>query len=450
MEESRHQMILKSMNTENPLDLYEPDCEILGDGTDCVFSSDSEKTGINDNKLVVGGSGSGKTLSVLEAILMMTSRRSLITTVTKRRIVSMYSQTLKNRGYDILDLDFVHPQRGDCGYDPLDFIFSYQDIPFIARSIILANPKKEHSIADPYWDEAATSLLCALITYVKIKYDNPSFEDVLVMINTMQFEEYCGQIRTNYDQKFEILEKKDPSNFAVTNWNSFKKLPIKTAGCVFGTLNTTIDSVFTPELRKMFKMKKKIDFRQLAQKRTVLFVTSSPVNPNLNCFINMFYSHAFKQLFEYGEDLPDGKLPIPVHILADDFATGCPVPLFDQYISIFREKGISATLLIQSESQLASLYGQNQATTIINNCDTYIFMGANDLTTARNISIRANKPLEDILHMKVGREILFRRGEKPRFCNRFNILENEMYQRIRNEYSKKICEEKNEREFRKS
>lgn len=418
--------------------IHSTDQVILGDGESCVFSTDCNETGLNNNVLVVGGSGSGKTMSIAEPFLLETFRRSIITTVTKRRIVNKYSPLLRSRGYDVWDLDFVHPERGNVAYDPLDYIGSYPDITFVARSIVMANPKKEHSNADPYWDEAATSLLSALISYVLMTKDNANFDDVLQMLDNMSFEESSGQIRTNYDRKFEFLEEKDASNFAVSNWKSFRKLPIKTASCVFGTLNTTVDSVFSPDLRSMFRMEKKVDFERLASKRTALFVTSSPVNPSLNCFINMFYGHAFKQLFEFGEEQPDGMLPIPVHLLADDFATGCPVPLFDQYISIFREKQISVTLLIQAESQLSSLYGSEAATTIINNSDTYVFMGSNDLATAQNISLRVNRPLEDVLHMKIGNQILFRRGSRPKIGKRYNILENETYRQVTAAYEQSI------------
>ena len=188
-------------------------------------------------------------------------------------------------------------------------------------------------------------------------------------------------------------------------------------------------------------MEKKIDYERLAQNRTALFVTSSPVNPSLHCFINMFYAHTFKQLFEFAEEQPDGKLPIPVHLLADDFGTGCPVPLFDQYISIFREKQISVTIVIQSESQLYSLYGSNEATTIINNCDSYVFFGSNDLYTAKNISIRANKTIDECLHMKVGTEILFRRGDKPKIGKRYNIFKNDIYRKVTEEYQQYITDE---------
>ena len=116
--------------------------------------------------------------------------------------------------------------------------------------------------------------------------------------------------------------------------------------------------------------------------------------------------------------------------------------MFDQYISIFREKGISVTLLIQSESQLSSTYGSDAATTIINNCDSYVFLGSNDLRTAQNISLRANLPLEDVLYMPVGPEILFRRGQKPIMTKCYSIMENELYQKVTREYERRIEREK--------
>ena len=123
---------------------------ILGDGENCIFSSDSNKTGLNNNILVIGTSGCGKTVSIMEPRILETFNRSLIATVTKRRIVKKYSVVMKRRGYKVLDLNFVHPSEGNCGYDPLMHIGSYNDITFLARSIVLANPQKAQSNADPY------------------------------------------------------------------------------------------------------------------------------------------------------------------------------------------------------------------------------------------------------------------------------------------------------------
>ena len=130
-----------------------------------------------------------------------------------------------------------------------------------------------------------------------------------------------------------------------------------------------------------------------------------------------------KELFELAERSYDGVLPIPTHMICDDFATGAPIPEFSQYISIIREKGLSVTLLCQSESQLDSLYSQAEAVTIINNCDTYVFTGGMDLKTARNISTRLNVPVDAVLALPLGQFVVFRRGQRPTMVRRYPILE---------------------------
>ena len=410
-------------------------------GENVIYSTDSNETGLNNNVIVCGSSGCGKTMSISEPRLLETINSSLIATVTKRRIVNKYKPVFERRGYIVEDLNFINPTESNVSYDPLQYISSYSDITFLAESIVKANPRKDKSTADPYWDEAATSLLSAEIAYILMTKEDANFSDVLELHDGIDFRESGGQIATSLDRKFEFLAEKDPSCFAVSCWKSFHQLPIKTASCVFGTLNTTIDTIFSPELRKMIAMKRKVDFEQLAAKKTVLFVSTSAVNPSLHCFINMFYAQAFKTLFEYAESLPYGRLPNPVHVLCDDFATGSRILNFPEYISIFREKQISVTMLVQSESQLESMYGSDDATTIINNCDTYLYMGGMDLKTGRSISERLNVPLEDVLYMPIGQEYIFRRGQRPIVTSRYDILENELYKRITRQYELSLSDQ---------
>jgi len=409
-------------------------------GENCCYSTDCGETGLNNNVIVCGGSGSGKTMSVSEPRLLETTTSSLIATVTKRRIVTKYMPLFRERGYEILDLNFVSPRESTCSFDPLKFVKGYSDITFLAKSIVKADPQKEsrNTSADPYWDNAAISLLSAEIAYTMMKNDKATFSDVLDLHNSLVIEEGNGTISTSLDEKFNRLAAKDPNCFAVSCWKSFKNLPIRTAGCVFGTLNTTIDTIFSPALRKMMATKQNVDFEQLATRKTVLFVTTSAVNPSLHCFVNMFYAQAFKQLFEYAENRPDGVLPVPVHVLCDDFATGSRVLNFPEYISIFREKGISVTLLLQSESQLEQMYGSDNATTIINNCDSYIYLGGMDIRTAQTVSMRLNAPLEDVLYMPIGQEVLFRRGQRPIVTGRYDILKNELYRQVTEQYNSAI------------
>lgn len=167
-------------------------------GENCCYSSDCNETGLNNNIIVCGGSGSGKTMSISEPRLLETKTSSLISTVTKRRIVTKYMPLFKERGYNVLDLNFVNPIESTCSYDPLKYVASYSDITFLAKSIVKADPQKDRSSADPYWDEAAISLLSAEIAYILMTNDKATFADVLELHDrhTNDNISYIHRIRT--------------------------------------------------------------------------------------------------------------------------------------------------------------------------------------------------------------------------------------------------------------
>lgn len=423
--------------------LNRPDHIILGENV--VRSTDSSVTGLNNNIIVVGGSGSGKTMSILEPKLLETLQSSVVLTVTKRRLVYMYMSLFRKRGYKIYDLNFVYPDESNVSYDPLDYILNYQDITFLSKAIVMADPKKEYSYAEPYWDEAAVSLLSAEITYTLMTVPNASFNDVLDLHDRLTLEGSGSEkIETSIDVLFNEIAIENPSFFAVRCWRSFRELPRRTAGCVYSALNVMLDTIFTPELRASFRKKKKLDFEKLAQEKSILFITSSPVNSALHSYVNIFYSQMFKQFFEYAEIQPDGKLPFPVEVAADDFATGGRIMNFPEFISISREKGLGITILLQSETQLVKMYGEQNAVSIIDNCDTYIYMGGMNMRTADSISRRINLPVEEVLYMPIGQEYIFRRGEAPIITQRYNILADERYRKVLKAYKRRVSRKKKE------
>lgn len=316
----------------------------------------------------------------------------------------------------------------------LNRINSFADIRFLAEAIVMANPKKKNATADPYWDDASISLLSAEITYVLLTKENPSFADVVELNSSLELAGDSGQIITNMDAKFERMGKKETTPFLMTCWKTFRNLPIKTASCVYSTLNTTLDTIFTPDLLEMIRKEQKIDFKSLADNKTIMFVLTSAVNPAIHTFVNMFYAQMFKDLYERAEMEPDGALKIPVHCICDDFACGSKILNFAEYIAIFREKNISVTLMLQSEHQLESMYGSDDAKTILNCCDTYIYMGGNEIQSARNVAEKCNKSVQEILYMPIGSEIILQRQSQPVYTTRYNILENKLYQEITKEY----------------
>ncbi len=405
----------------------------LGDGVE--ISADSALTQLNNNILMVGASGSGKTMSYAEMRLLNTTETSMILTLSKRRLVRKYRRLFEERGYKVYSLDLTAPLESTVSYDPMAYIRSTADITYLARSIVMADPNKaENRDGDPFWDNAAQSLLSALIAYIMHVRSKPSFADVVDLFTSLKIQSNGESIETNLDRIFERLADEDPQSFAWRCWKTFRFSPMRTASCIYAALSTTIDTVFNPELLALMRKESTIRFEDIADSRSIFFVTTSAVNPSLDIFAGIFYSQAVKMLFEYAESLPTGELPYPVHLLCDDFAVGSQIPDFANCISIFREKKISVSILLQSESQLVSMYGESDAKTIINNCDRYIYMGGMDLETSKNIAERIGKPVTEVLYMPIGSEIVFQRGQQPVVTTRYPITKDPLYQKLTAEY----------------
>ena len=182
------------------------------------------------------------------------------------------------------------------------------------------------------------------------------------------------------------------------------------------------------DICQLMDMEKQLDFTSLVRKKTALFIITSPVNLAHHPFANLLLGTMFKELFEFGESLPGGRLPIPLNVICDDFATGGQIPNFQQHISIFREKGISVMMLVQSLSQLAAMYGDDGAKTIQDNTGNLVYLGGNDLNTAYQISSRIDKPVNEVLSLPVGQEYLFRSGQNALHLQRYQIYDDPLYQ----------------------
>lgn len=413
--------------------MIEYDQIILGEGVS--FTTDTSLTQINDNVLVVGGTGSGKTCSVIEPLLLNCFNSSLIVSVSKKVLVEKYTPVFEARGYKVFHIDTVNPLQSTAFFDPLLYINDYGDIISLSQKITEMDEKRSHSHADPFWINAASALLNGLISLSvsksQRKNESPNFADVLSYFDEMEFSAYDEGMLTysSLDGEFEGFS----DGLVKSWWRSFRELPIRTASCVFSELSLLLTRYFNGAMREVFRQPEKykpIDFSKIAKEKTVVFLSTSAVDSATHAFANLFIGMAIKELFEFAEQQPNGKLPIPFRLVCDDFAVSAKIDRFDQMVSIFREKEMSSLICLQSESQLENLYGKAQATTIINNADTLIFMGGNDLLTARNISERANIPFEDALNLPLGMEWIFRRGCKPICRKRYDIFSDKAYQEI--------------------
>ena len=404
-------------------------------GEECIYPTDLKKTGINANGIIVGPTRSGKTTSVIESTLLHRFEGSLIVNVTKRALVEKYMPVFEKRGYEVWDLNLAEPDKSNVSYDPFDYLKEEKDFIKLAETMIGGEVSRSRDgDVDPYWNQSAISVLAALfgLAWMNARTMGRSvcFRDFYELYNRLQLDFSRNVCTTNLDRVFDEAEKKYPNNPFCRMWRTMRGLAIRTASCIFSIMNNAVDKLMTTAALEMMNKKRRISFEELGNRKTVLFVTTSPVNKTMQKLTNMFFTDAFRILFEYAESLPSKELPLPVHLMCDDFATGCIIPDFDQYLSVFCAKGISVTLLLQSESQLEKMYGKNAATTIINNCDSYVYFGGMDDLTCSNISKRVNIPVDDVYAMPLKQVFVFRRGSKPVKTLRYQTYNDPLYKEL--------------------
>lgn len=409
-------------------------------GKNAIYNYDE---GINNNVAVFATTGAGKTKSIVEPTLLNTFDSSLVVSLAKRELAERYGELFRKRGYHVIDLNLLSPSS-EYGYDPLLYIKKEEDILALGNAIASFGNSGVGSGDDPYWYKGAATFISAIIALIwqykcnplHIKMgtpgilDMPTFADVLDIYYNLNISFVREELHTPLQYLFDAEENKSPGNFACRLWNSIRNLPQRTFSCIYSIASTAIEDIFTPTVTKLINKKMQVNIPALSEKKTVLFITTSPVSTSADRFANLFYGDLFRVLYEHAQEKPSGTLTVPVRVFCDDFAVTSKINNFAKLISVFRSSGISSLILLQSESQLSDMYGPADATTIINNCDSYVYMGGNDLKTAEHISKRANLPLDEVLYAPLGKVLVFRRGSRPVITDRYPIFEDEGYLEI--------------------
>lgn len=411
------------------------DTFILGEDPRCHISTDCYKTQLNNNIMVVGGSGSGKTRSVMVPILLHLERSNAVGIFTKWGMLTSIRKVLEKRGYKVHVLNLSEPDKSEYSFDPLVYCKTDADIRDLAQAIIFSAPQGGCS-KDPYWDTSAANLLEIVLWTVK-HHALPGKDTMATALcllerliwndDRLEWKEMDEEEMVKYPAHY-ILDKlcaDDPVKQAA--WRNYIMLADQTGACVTSSMQTPLNAVFPAAVRRCISGAAQFEFSRLTDEKNVLFVYVSPVNVANHRYASLFYHQVFKSLFEIAEARQGRVLPYPVHVLCDDFATGGEIPDFEKHISIFREKQIAVVMLLQSETQLTSLYGKTKAKTIINNCDTYVFLGGMDEETCDSIAKKTDVPASEIRDMPIGTEYFIRRGQKAIRTKRYDILKDAIY-----------------------
>ena len=379
---------------------------------DLTYSLDTHKTYLNNNVLVIGTSGSGKTRSIVSPNILEATG-SYVISDPKGQLYRKYADFLKLKGYEVRTLNLVDMANSDH-YNPFEYIRSEQDIIKVAHILNFMDGGGQSRVkGDIFWDQASEILLSSLISYLveSVEMKERTLHYVFRLLEMIDVHMVTEGMECPYDILISDLEKKDEESLAAKQWKKVKEAADKTLRSVVISSAAAIGKLDFKECKKLMD---KDDMRipDIGKKKTAIFVIVSDTDRTMDGLANLFFSQAMNELFRAADMTENGRLHIPVRFILDDFATNVRIEDFPRMISSIRSREISVMIMIQALAQLRAAYGED-GTTIVANCDTMIYLGTNDVETAQNIADRIDKPLHDILYMPVNTNWVFRRGQEP-------------------------------------
>ncbi|HHQ6284029.1 TPA: VirD4-like conjugal transfer protein, CD1115 family [Streptococcus pyogenes] len=418
----------------------------------------------NKNVLVIGGSGSGKTRFYVKPNLMQ-MHSSYCVTDPKGTIVIECGKMLEDNGYEIKILNTINFKKS-MKYNPFAYIRSEKDILKLVQTII-ANTKGEGEKAgEDFWVKAEKLYYTALIGYIwyEAPREEKNFATLLDMIDASEVREDDETYMNPIDRLFEALEKKEPTHFAVKQYKKYKLAAGKTAKSILISCGARLAPFDIRELRELMS-EDELELDTLGDRKTALFVIISDTDDTFNFVVSIMYSQLFNLLCDKADDVYGGRLPVHVRCLLDEFANIGLIPKFEKLIATIRSREISASIILQAQSQLKAIYKDN-ADTIVGNCDSTLFLGGKEKTTLKELSetlgketidlyntseTRSNQKSFGLNYQKTGKELMSQdeitvmdggkcifqlRGVRPFLSDKFDITKHKNY-KLLEDYDKK-------------
>ncbi len=406
----------------------------------------------NLNVLVVGGSGAGKTRFYAKPNLMQCNT-SFIVADPKGEMLRSIAPLLIENGYDIKVFNLIEPENSDR-YNPFVYIRKDEDVIKLISNLIQNTTPKNASQNDPFWEKSEIALDSALMLYLlhEAPPEEQTFEMLMFLIEnaaTVEDEDESGY-QSPVDILFQGLEDEKPEHIAVRQYKIFKQASGKTAKSILISAAVRLAAFNLPEIAKMTSYDN-LDIGTLGERKRAIFCVIPDNDNSFNYLVGMLYTQAFQALYFNADNNHGGELPIPVHIVMDEFANVALPDNFERILATMRSRQISVSIIIQNMAQLKALF-KDSWENITGNCDTLLYLGGNEQSTHEYISKMLGKETIDTRtrgitkgqhgssntnYQNAGRELLtldevrlldnsnaliFIRGERPLIDKKFDIL----------------------------
>ena len=338
----------------------------------------------NKNILVIGGSGSGKTRFFCKPSLLQ-AHSSYVCTDPKGTLLPEIGTFLERQKYRIKCLNLINFKKS-MRYNPLAYIRSEKDILKLVNALIMNTKGEGDKSGEDFWVKAERLYYSALIGYIwyEAPEEEKNFITLLDLINASEAREDDEEYQSPVDLLFAQLEEKDPDHFAVKQYRKFKMAAGKTLKSILISCGARLAPFDIKELRDLMETDE-LELDTLGDSKSALFVIISDTDSTFNFVAALMYSQLFNLLCDKADDFYGGRLPVHVRLILDEFANIGQIPNFDKLIATIRSREISASIILQSQSQLKAIYKDN-ADTIVGNCDSTLFLGGKEKSTLKEIS----------------------------------------------------------------
>ena len=345
---------------------------------------DGRKHRRNLNVLICGGSGAGKTRFYAKPNVMQCNC-SYVILDPKGEIARDTGELLKAKGYDVKVLDLVNIDKSYC-YNPFVYLKDENDVQRLVTNLFKSTTPKGSQSSDPFWDSTASMLLSAIVFYLwcEAPEDEQNFSMVIEMFDVGDVKEDDDMYLSPLDILFERLEIKNPTHVALRYYKKYRSASGKTLKSIQITLASHLEKFNLESLSKL-TMTDDLDLPSLGEKKTALFAIIPDNDTSFNFIVSMLYTQLFQQLFYIADHKYNGRLPVHVHFVMDEFANVSLPDDFAKILSVMRSREVSVSIILQNLSQLKSLF-KDDWEGIVGNCDTFLYLGGNEQSTHKYTS----------------------------------------------------------------
>ena len=404
----------------------------------------------NMNILVIGGSGSGKTRYFCKPGLY-SANCSYLVTDPKGELLKAAGGLLLSLGYEVRVFNLIDPEQSDC-YNPFVYVREEKDVLSLIDNLIKNTTPRNASSNDPFWEKAEVALDSALMLYLihEAPQDEQNFETMIYMMNFADVREEDEQYRSPLDMLFRALEEEQPAHVAVKQYKVFKQAAGKTAKSILVTAAVRLAAFNIPQYAAMTSMDE-MDFGSLGERKRAIFCVIPVNDSSMNYLVGMLYTQCFQELYRRADLKYNGRLPVPVRVIQDEWANVAQPESYPKILATCRSYNIGLNIIVQNVQQIKALY-EKEHESIIGNCDTLLFLGGGNepaslefivkllgretlatrtrgLTKGRNGSSTTNyqqtgrdlMTVDEVRKLDTNKAILFIRGEDPVIDRKYNL-----------------------------